>query len=384
MKPDCRYDGWDGPRVAIAHDYLTQRGGAEKVVLAMSRAFPDAPIYTMLFDPDHTYPEFADRDVRVSSLNKVRPFRRHHRAALPVLALAAESMFVDADIVLTSSSGWAHGFRTNGRKLVHCHTPAHWLYTRDQYLGDHTNFIKRLGLFLTAPYLRVWDRRAASSCDRYMAISAEIQKRIADAYGIEASLVPSPVSMSPHDDVEPVTEVQRWVGSGSEDVFYLCVSRLMPYKNVDAVVAAFSGSKRKLVVVGTGPEAGHLKRMATPNVLFVSDLTDAQLGWLYSRCRALIAAGWEDYGLTPIEAAVWGKPSVVLRWGGFLDTVAEGISGLYFEAPEPGAIARALSRLESEKFDADKIRHHAEQFSERRFAERLYTEVDKLAALVVT
>ena len=116
MNSARKYDGVDGPKVAIAHDYMTQRGGAEKVVLSMSRAFPEAPIYTMLYEPSTTYPEFADRDIRVSGLNKFRLARKFHRAALPIFPLVAESVFVDADIVLTSTSGWAHGFRTRGRK----------------------------------------------------------------------------------------------------------------------------------------------------------------------------------------------------------------------------------------------------------------------------
>ena len=149
-----RYDGVDGPRVAIAHDYLTQRGGAEKVVLSMSRAFPNAPIYTMLYDPGNTYPEFADLDVRVSKFNMVAPLRKNHRAALPVLPAVANSMFIDADVVVTSSSGWAHGFRTNGRKLVHCHSPARWLYLPEMYLGDDSSVVKRAGLAVTTPYLR--------------------------------------------------------------------------------------------------------------------------------------------------------------------------------------------------------------------------------------
>ena len=139
--------------MAIAHDYLTQRGGAEKVVLSMSKAFPNAPIYTLLYDPDGTYPEFADRDVRVSPLNRVSLFRKHHRVALPVLPFAAGAMFVDADVVVTSSSGWAHGFRTDGHKLVHCHTPAHWLYALDHYLKPDGDRLKRAGLKVGSPLL---------------------------------------------------------------------------------------------------------------------------------------------------------------------------------------------------------------------------------------
>ena len=211
MRLNRRYDGTDGPRVAIAHDYLTQRGGAEKVVLSMSRAFPNASIYTLLYDPSNTYPEFADRDIRVSGLNRIGAFRRNHRAALPVLPLAAESMFVDADVVVTSTSGWAHGFRTRGRKLVHCHSPARWLYLRDQYLGADASFLKRAVLTTTSPYLTAWDRRAALSCDRYLAVSSVVQRRIADVYGIHADVLPSPVAMTGTDEVAPVPQVQRWL-----------------------------------------------------------------------------------------------------------------------------------------------------------------------------
>jgi glycosyltransferase involved in cell wall biosynthesis len=375
-----RYDGVDGPRVAIAHDYLTQRGGAEKVVLSMSRAFPFAPIYTLLYEPTTTYPEFAEREIRVSRLNRVAPLRKNHRAALPVLPVAAQSVFIDADVVVTSSSGWAHGFRSSGRKLVHCHSPARWLYLPEQYLGD-SSMLKRAALRGSSPYLRSWDRRAALSCDRYLAVSSEIQRRIADVYGIDADVLPSPVAMTRSDRLEPVSEVQRWLRTDEpENAFYLCVSRLLPYKNVDAIVRAFAGTDRRLVVVGRGPQAEALQRMKTPNVLIVSDLSDAQMAWLYRSCRALVAASFEDYGLTPIEAGVWGRPSVVLRWGGFLDTVEEGVTGIYFDHPEPAEIADALDRFEATSFDPDKIHRHTDQFTEAGFAQALYAAVDELAS----
>ena len=382
MLQDCNYDGVDGPRVAIAHDYLTQRGGAEKVVLSMSRAFPNAPIYTLLYDPAETYPEFADRDIRVSPLNTLGFFRRNHRVALPILPLAAQSMFVDADVVVTSSSGWAHGFGTRGRKLVYCHTPARWLYVRDIYLGERPRISARAALAGTSWYLRAWDRRAAMSCDRHMAVSSVIQGRIADAYGIAADVVPPPVPMSRDRAAEPLAEVRRWLAeegvTDPNETFYLCVSRLLPYKNVDAVVRAFAGSDRRLVIVGRGPETERIRNLKTENVLMLSDLADEQMVWLYQRCRALIAASYEDFGLTPIEAGVWGRPTVALRWGGFLDTVHEGVSGIYFDEPDPQPIAAALDRLEASSFDPDKIRRHVEQFTEERFAQSLYAAVDDL------
>jgi glycosyltransferase involved in cell wall biosynthesis len=378
LQPKREYDGVDGPRVAIAHDYLTQRGGAEKAVLSMTKAFPNAPIYTMLYNPSTTFPEFAERDIRVASANKVAPLRKHHRVGLPIFPFVARSLFVDADVVLTSTSGWAHGFRTRGRKLAYCYAPARWLYQNNAYLGERNSLIKRLGLGVTAPFLKGWDRRAAQSCDKYLANSNLTKDRIAETYGIQADVVFTPVAMSRSQDVQPVPEMDGW--NSVDGAFYLCVSRLLPYKNVDAVVRAFAGSDRQLVVVGKGPEAKRLRDMMTPNVLLLSDLTDAQMAWLYKHCRALLAASYEDFGLTPIEAGVWGRPTVALRFGGYLDTVDEGITGIYFEEPEPKAIAEALDRFESINFDSAKIRSHVEQFDEEHFAERLYAAVDDMAA----
>lgn len=377
--PELRFDGVDGPKVAIAHDYLTQRGGAEKVVLSMSRAFPDAPIYTLLYDAANTYPEFADRDIRVSPLNRVALLRKHHRAALPVLPWAAGAMFVDADVVVTSSSGWAHGFRTNGRKLVHCHTPAHWLYALDHYLKPDGDRFKRAVLKIGSPMLKSWDQGAAETVDRYLAVSTAIKDRIRTAYGIDAGVLHSPVAMNPHAEVDPVPALQPWMSDGAEP-FYLCVSRLMAYKNVDAVVGAFARSGRRLVVVGHGPEAARIERMKTDNVMLLSALTDEQMAWLYRSCRALVAASYEDFGLTPIEAAVSGRPSVVLRWGGFLDTVVDGVTGMFFDSPDADSIAAALDRFEATRFDPDALRAHAQRFTEQRYAQALYEAIDELAA----
>ena len=379
MEAERKYDGVDGPRVAIAHDYLTQLGGAEKIVLSMSRAFPEAPIYTMLYDPETTYPEFAERDVRVSSANKLAPLRKHHRTGLPIYPLVAQSVFIDADVVLTSSSGWAHGFRTNGRKLIYCYSPARWLYLSDKYLGDDSGLAKRAGLALTRRFLKAWDRRQALAADKYYAISTLIKGRIADIYGIDAEVMFAPVAMSQSFTTEPIAELDS-----SGEGFYLVVSRLLPYKNVDVIVRAFAGTDRRLVVVGKGPDAERLREMKTPNVLMLSDLTDGQMAWLYKNCRALLAASYEDYGLTPIEAGVWGRPSVALRFGGFLDTIDEGVTGMYFDEPEPRAIADALDRFEATAFDADKIRRHVEQFTEDVFTQKLHTAVDKLAAVDVS
>ncbi|MFB9312326.1 glycosyltransferase [Nocardioides plantarum] len=355
----------DRPRVAIAHDYLTQRGGAERVVLALARAFPDAPVYTTLYDPDSTYPEFRDIDVRTSWLNRVAPLRRHHRAALPALPLAASSIRIDADVVIASSSGWAHGFRTRGRKLVYCYSPARWLYESERYLGDTPSRSTVAGLRAMGPALRLWDRRAAASVDQYLAISTVTQDRLKRTYGIEAPVVPAPHSV----DVGSRGGDEPMLGSTLPADYFLVVSRLLPYKNVQEILAAFADRPHlNLVVVGAGPQKDELRHLATPNVTLLEGLSDSEMDLVYRRCTALVAASHEDFGLTPIEAAAYGKPSVVLRWGGFLDTVVEGRTGVFFDRPEPLLIASAVDETLARPWDPAVLAARAAEFSESRFA----------------
>ena len=363
------------PRVAIAHDYLTQRGGAERVVLAMLRAFPDAVIHTTLYDPELTYPEFKDALIVPSALNSIRPFRRHHRLALPFLPLVSESITIDADVVLVSSSGWAHGFATSGRRLVYCYSPARWLYETADYLGnDPRRSLTGLALLAMRPGLRAWDRRAAASGDHYLAISRVVQERIKRVYAIEAPVVPAPHSM---DTDLPQTPVPQASGDGP---FYLLVSRLLPYKNVDAAVRAFAELPARLVVVGSGPLEQPLHAMATPNVTFVKGIPDAELRWLYAHCAAVIAPSHEDFGLTPLEGAAYGRPALTLRGGGYLDTVVEGVTGAHFEEPTPELIAEAVAADLGRTWDPEPIQAHARTFSEEHFARRLRAEVDRLLA----
>ncbi|RYH70878.1 MAG: glycosyltransferase [Alcaligenaceae bacterium] len=361
--------------VAIAHDYLTQRGGAEKVVLALARAFPGSPIYTTLYDPEGTYPEFKGLDVRSSALNGVGYFRKSHRSALPILPFVSRAIMIDADVVVCSSSGWAHGFRTSGRKLVYCYSPARWLYQTDAYLGDRAPLIRRMAARLLRGGLIRWDRRAASEAAEYLAISSAVRDRIQEAYGVDSKVVPAPHTV----DVDGPLEAIDAVAGLKPSPYYLCVSRLLPYKNVNRIVEAFVGSGLNLVVVGTGPELNRLNAIAGDNVTFLGGVSDPQLRWLYSECAGLVAASYEDFGLTPIEAAAFGKPCAVLRWGGFLDTTAEGVNGVYFDEPEPTQILAAVRDLAAKEWDPQQIEDHARKFGEEYFAAAIRRKVAELA-----
>jgi glycosyltransferase involved in cell wall biosynthesis len=334
----------------------------------MLRAFPGAPVYTSLYEPDATYPEFREEDVRTLWTNRFRSLRSNHRRGLPVFPMAFSGLRItDAETVICSSSGFAHGVRTDGRKVVYCYTPPRWLYDQaDTYLKGWSGSVRAASHAIAGP-MRAWDRHAASSADSYLTSSTAVKNRIQHVYGIDARVLAPAVPPSA-GDVVPLTSVHG--------PFLLCASRLLAYKNVDAVISALAlRPDLRLVIVGDGPENRRLRAMAGPNVLFLGRVTDGELRWLYSSCDGLVAAAFEDFGLTPIEAAAFGKPAAVLRAGGFLDTVMERITGTFFDALTPEAIASGLDRLVTGPWDGGIIRAHAARFSEEHFADELRTAV---------
>lgn len=373
------------PRVAIAHDYLTQRGGAERVVLSLCRAFPEAEIHTLFHEPEQTYPEFSERRIRTSGLNRIEALRTDPRRALPLLSRAADRMHINADLVIASSSGWAHAFPTQGARLVYCHSPARWLYLPADYLGTSGPLDpKRLALTALTPSLRAWDQRAARTAaahGEYLANSTIVRERIQEVYGIQASTVFPPFHPAVAEgEQRPIPELAGWAGAdGTEGGHHLVVSRLQPYKHVDRVIRAVGGTPgTRLLVVGRGPERERLRAMAPPNVRLVEGLDDAQMRWAYAHARGLIAMSHEDFGLTPLEAGAHGIPTLALRAGGYLDTIAEGLNGHLVEGSSPAEIRDGLATMEAMTWDADRIRAHAETFSEQRFIAEIRARAEAL------
>ncbi|MCL2424110.1 MAG: glycosyltransferase [Micrococcales bacterium] len=365
------------PAVALAHDYLTQRGGAERVAMIMVEAFPDAPLHTTLYHPSGTFRSFAQADIRTGWLNHSRLLRRNHRLALPLLAPAVASHTIDADVVLASSSGWAHGFRTDGQMVVYCHAPARWLYQAQRYLGAHTSaahspmaLTERAVLAMLAPALRRWDRRAASRATMYLANSSVTARLVYEVYGIAAEFVPPPPALLPDGPEEPV--------EGLNPGFGICVARLLPYKNVDLVIeAAGQLDGFELVVVGDGPDRDRIAAMAATNgnVRLLSGIPDTQLRWLYRNASVLVAASFEDFGLSPLEANAFATPVVALRAGGYLDTVVEGSTGLFFDELTSTDIAAALDTASRHTWDPQALLGRAEEFGTDRFVRRLHEVV---------
>lgn len=364
--------------IAIAHDYLTQKGGAERVVLALHRLWPDAPIYTTFYDAEGTFPEFKDAHIITSPLNRVGLLRKDPRRALPLLPLASSLMHVKEPVAVVSTSGWAHGFRYDGATLVYCHTPARWVYLLDDYLGeDGRDSIKGRIARVLRPGLRRWDRASVRRRSRYVANSTVVKGRIEDVYGLDGvDLVFPPHSVSTDGPQEPIPGAERL----AEDGFLLSVARLMPYKHVDVAIEAAARAGRPLVVIGKGPEEARLRAMAGEDVVFGQDLTDAQLRWAYAHATALIAASHEDFGITPLEASAWGVPTVALRAGGYLDTIVEGINGVFVQEPTVDAVAEGVGRLLAHDWDRGAMQAHAERYSEVEFGRRIRALVAELPA----
>lgn len=342
--------------LALAHDYLTQRGGAERVVAAWCRGFPDAPLYTALYDPAHTFATFAHHDVRASVLNSVAPLRQHHRYALPLLAPVMGSWRIDADTVLASSSGWAHGVRTSGRLLVYCHAPARWLYQRDRYLREGHGRHAATALGPLAPWLRRWDQRAAHRAHGYLANSTFTAAALRTLYGIEAPVVPPPV------------EIPAARPTPGAPIDVLTVARLLPYKNLDLVLAAAAALPTlRFCVIGEGPLRDALEQRRPPNVELRGAVDDDELWSAYASARVLLALSHEDFGLTPLEAAACGVPTVARAYGGYLDTITDETGVLIPEDDVTAdAVVDAVRRALASPWDTARLRDHAAAYGPER------------------
>jgi glycosyltransferase involved in cell wall biosynthesis len=357
--------------LAFVQDHLVQRGGAERVLLTMMRAFPDAPLYTSFYRPDATFAEFQDFDIRPAPLNRFGAIRDHHRAALPLFPPLFNRMRVDAEVVVCGTAGWAQGAKVTGRKVVYFHAMAGWLHAPHQFADS--SWQERAGLTALRPWLARWDRRTGPSGDRNLVYGRSMQQRVRDVYGIEAEILPPPLAVTTDGPAEPT--------DGVDPGFILCAARLVPYKNVDAIVEAFTHlPDQRLVVAGAGPELDMLRTRAPANVLFLGDVDDVRLRWLYRNCRAAISAGYEPYGLTPVEAAAFGKPSAALGEGGLADTVAEGDTGVQFATATPRAIADAINRLDTHPWRDDALAALVHRHAPDVFAARLGEIISEEAA----
>lgn len=355
-------------RVAIVHDYLTQRGGAERVALAMLRCFPDATLYTTIYNPETTYGEFAEYDVRTTRLSDFPAFRKDPRRALPFLARATQSIVIDdVDVVLVSTSGWAHGVTTSAPIVAYCHTPARWLYEADDYFKGAPTWCRKM-FEMASPMLRRWDRAAASRVATYVANSSLVARRIERAYGITPEVVFPPTTLTADGEQEAVP--------GLEPGFLLTVGRKRGYKNTDRICDAVANhTDARLVVVGELPDTADGSDWPS-RITEVKGASDGQLRWLYANCAGVVAMSHEDFGLTPVEGFNFGAPALALAAGGFLDSCTDNRVAVLVPNLTSEAIAAGVCELRARTWDRELIQLHGKSFGLESFA----MQIDSLLA----
>ena len=358
--------------VAIVHDYLNQAGGAERVVAVLHRMYPDAPIFTTLFDPDAVGEPLASADIRVSWMQRLPWWKQHFKKYLPLYPFAVRSFDLRGfDLIISSSSAWAKGIRVpaGAVHVCYCYTPMRWAWSFDSYVGrSELDLLSIEAARLVVRVLKRWDVSTAASVDRFIAISSDVARRIRRSYGRESDVVFPPV------------DVTRFSPARPPEDFFLVVSRLNSYKRIDLAVRACTAMGAPLVVVGDGPDRVALQQMAGPTVRFAGRLADADVAAMFERCRAFILPGMEDFGLTPLEANAAGRPVVAFGAGGALDTVRHGETGLLFTEQTPEALALALTAVTSRSWDAELLRAHAETFAEPVFINRFQEVIRKAVA----
>lgn len=351
-------------KVALVHDYLVDAGGAERVLEVFHQLYPEAPVYTSIFDPKTTFSCFSEMDVRTSFLQHIIKSKRHYKWLLPLYSLAFEKFdFSGYDVILSSSSAWAKGVITppNVCHISYCYSPMRFAWSFNEYIEreNFPKFLKRI-LPLVVALLKRWDVVSSRRVDYFIAISKPTANKIEKIYGRKTTIIYPPVRCSDFDPND--SAVKDW---------FLVVSRLAPYKRVDVTIQAFNRLRLPLVVVGEGRDRKSLEKMAGPTIRFTGSVVGKELKTYYSSCRALILASKEDFGLTPLEAQASGRPVIAYAAGGALETVVEGVTGTFFHEQTPESLITTVKNFDRFKFDSKKIRKHAEKFDVEVFKRKI-------------
>ena len=358
----------------MVHDYFTQLGGAEKVAEQLYRMAPNPSLFASVAFPDCMPTGLKEAYVHTSWMQNLPRIEKCYRLYFLLYPLGISALDLsEFDLVLSSSSGYAKGVQAN-RDAVHvcyCHTPMRWVWSFDNYARRESfGFGQRALLPMLIRGLRQWDDLASRQPDHFVANSKVVAERIRRAYGRSAEVIHPPIDV---DRFHPVDE---------QDNYYVVLARLIPYKRIDLAVRACTERRKKLVVIGDGPDRKSLEAMAGPSVTFLGRASDAQVEHVVSRCRALLFPGEEDFGMAPLEVAAAGRPTIAYRAGGALETTIENLTGLFFDQQTPEDLGDAIERFERQDWSADLLRRHAEAFSVGIFQDRFRAFLRRIGAPV--
>ena len=351
-------------RIALVHDWCTGMRGGEKCLEVLCEIFPEAPIYTLLHNPGSMSPLIESKTFVTSFIDHLPAKTKQYRKYLPLFPLAAELFDLsDFDLVVSTSHAVAKNVRVRKGALhiCYCHTPMRYVWEMyDEYFGKgKAGLATRWAMKVLRPALQWWDVRTADRVHYYIANSENVRQRILRYYRRDAEVIFPPV------------DTERFQLSQQNEGFHLIVSALVPYKRVDLAVEVFNRTGQPLVIAGTGPESDRLKGMAKRNITFLGWQSDDQLAALYSRCSALLFPGVEDFGIVPLEAQASGKPVIAFGKGGALETVVDGVTGVFFSRQDAESLEEAIRTASGIAFDPTRIREHALRFSRSNYRKNM-------------
>ena len=368
-------------RIALVHDWLKNISGAERVLIELHEIFPEAPIYTLFYDKRFVRQWLPNADIRASFIQKIPFINKLYLFFGWLMPTAIESFDLsEFNKVLSSSAVFSKGLilKPSTKHICYCYSPTRFLWDRNR------NFQSRRFGRLPDPLasgwlklifnhlLRLWDRAAADRVDQYVAISNTVRDRIKKYYRRDSMVIYPPAGIKNQNF--KIENLKFKIGE-----YYLIVSRLHRYKNINIAIEAFNKLNYPLVIIGDGPDRRRLEKMAGKSITFLGEQDDSTLADYYAACRAFIMPQEEDFGLTPIEAMSFGKPVIALRKGGALETIIEGQTGEFFDDPIPEALADAVRRLNDNYYDynPNKIKSQAAQFSREIFKQKIIALINQ-------
>ena len=353
-------------KLAIVHDYLNQYGGAERVIEALHKLYPDAPIYTSIYFPENLPHIFKSMDVHTSFMQRLPLIKKHFKKYFLLYPCAFASFSLSGyDVILSSSTAYAKGVKIPPKTLhiCYCNTPARFIWRYEQYMEkEEMGKFTKTAIKILAGGLKNWDIETAQKVDYFIANSENIKKRIKDAYGRDSHVIYPPI------------ETAKFSISDKIEDYFLAVSRLNAYKRMDLVIQAFSRLKLPLRIIGDGPYRKNLEALAVgSHIQFLGRVDERTLIENYARCQALIFPGEEDFGIVPLEAQACGRPVIAYAAGGALETVIQGTSGIFFSNQSEEALIEAVKNLQriQPALDSRKIRSNALHFDKEVFKHRI-------------
>ncbi len=353
------------PRVALVHDFLLDLRGAERVFRELCKIWPDADVFTAVYDEEGTEGWFAGRNIHTSFLQRLRPSARTFRVLFPLYPTAIESFdFSGYDLVISSSSAWAHGVlcAEDSLHVSYCHNPFRYAWNdRESTIASRRNPFTRVFLREALSRWRKWDYVAARRTDRYIANSKVTQARIREYFQRESGLVYPPVA------------TERF-SPGPVDSYYVTLAELMPHKQLDVAITAFNRLRLPLVLVGDGPAIRALRRQAGPTITFTGRVSDEHVPMILSGARALVLTAVEEFGIAAVESQAAGRPVIARRGGGALETVIEGVTGCFWSGG-PEQLATAVCKFDTEAVDPQQCIRNAARFDSRSFRRGVAEEV---------